>query len=85
MQLQIIYTEADMFLSKHPYAYWRSIQDAYPDYKTSLGPWDQDEVIAFLADDYPKIFPSSEEQVLTLLSSAEETKLVTFGGTDNAF
>jgi hypothetical protein len=83
MQLHIIYTEAGIFLTKHQYASWRNIQDEYSDFKTSLGPWDQDEVIAFLKDEYSKMYPSAEEQVWALIASTEETKLVIFGGADN--
>jgi len=84
MQLHIIYTETDIFLTKHPYASWRNIQDMYPDYKASLGPWEQGEVIGFLADEYSNISPSAEEQVLGLLSSSKDTKSVTFSGASNA-
>ena len=84
MQLHIIYTETDMLLTKHRYASWRDIQDAYPAYKTSLGPWDHEEVIGFLVDDYSQVFPPAREQVLALLHSADETKPVTFSGVNNA-
>lgn len=33
---------------------WRAIQDEYPDYMTSLGPWTMTEVVEFLLDDWPE-------------------------------
>ena len=84
MQLQIIYTETDVFLTKHTDARRRNIQDVCPDYKTSLGTWEHDEVIGFLADEYSKISPSAEEQALGFLSSPEHTKSVTFSGASHA-
>lgn len=84
MNLHIIFTETDILLTKHPYASWLDIQDTYSDYKASLGPWDHDEVIGFLSENYPDIFPSAKEQVLAILSSLEETNSVTFDGINNA-
>lgn len=45
MQIQIIYTQTGVLLSKHPYPSWREIQNQYTDYMTSLGPWDAEMVI----------------------------------------
>lgn len=48
----IVYCEERMLLDKRPYADWRAIQDAYSDYKASLGPWSEAEIVAFLRDDW---------------------------------
>ena len=48
----IVYCESRMLLDRGDYASWRDIQDAYPDYKTSLGPWSEAEIVGFLEDDW---------------------------------
>ena len=78
MQIQIIYTHADMLLSKGSYPSWRDIQNEYPDYVSSLGPWDEDTVIDYLADEYPDLSPHPEEQVRALLEDTEKTRVLTF-------
>jgi hypothetical protein len=47
----IIYCESRVLLDKQPYGTWRELQDAYSDYKASLGPWEEADIIAFLTDD----------------------------------
>lgn len=47
----IVYCDKSMVLDKGPYATWREVQDAYPDYKTSLGPWTEVEIVDFLRED----------------------------------
>jgi len=78
MQLHVIYTEDSMFLSKHAYSSWREIQDEYPGYKASLGPWDAEAMTDFLAADYSTISPSADAQVKALIGSSDEVALVTF-------
>lgn len=68
MQLHIVYTETNALLSKYPYASWREIQDAYETYMTSLGPSEHEEVIEYLADEYPDLSPSAQEQGRSLSS-----------------
>lgn len=38
VQIHIIYTYAEVLLSRHPYTSWAEIQNQYPDYITSLAP-----------------------------------------------
>lgn len=78
MQTQIIYTHTDMLLSKHPYPSWREIQNQYPDYMTSLGPWDEDTVVEYLADEYPDLSPHPKDQVIALIEDTQETRVLTF-------
>ncbi|POA31892.1 MULTISPECIES: hypothetical protein [unclassified Pseudomonas] len=78
MQIQIIYTRTDMLLSKPPYPSWREIQNQYPDYMSSLGPWDQDAIIEYLADEYPDLSPHPKEQVTAFITDTQETRLLTF-------
>ena len=48
----IVYCESQMLLDRGSYSSWRDIQDAYPDYKTSLGPWSEEEIIEFMSMDW---------------------------------
>jgi hypothetical protein len=76
--LHIIYTESEMLLSKKQYESWREIQDEYPDYKASLGPWDVEETEDYLKCEYPKIYPSASEQLRSFIESANTIHVVTF-------
>ncbi|MDQ2731816.1 MAG: hypothetical protein M3Y56_09175 [Armatimonadota bacterium] len=50
-EAHIVYCELRMLLDRTRYESWRDIQDAYPDYKTSLGPWSEADIVEFFADD----------------------------------
>ena len=78
MQLQIIYTQDDVLLSKKSYASWREIQKEFQSYKASLGPWPIEEVIKFLADEYSNLVPSAKEQVNAFIQSKLELCKLTF-------
>lgn len=78
MQIHIIYTRTGMLLSKDSYSSWREIQNQYPDYMTSLGPWDQDTVIEYLTDEYPDLSPDAQEQVAEFITDTQEARLLTF-------
>ncbi len=66
--VHIIFTETQMLLSKAPWTSWREIQDAYPDYKTSLGPWTAEEAAEWLADEYARLSPPAGEQMAAFLA-----------------
>lgn len=78
VQIHIIYTRTDMLLSKHPYPSWREIQNQYSDYMTSLGPWDEDTIIEYPADQYPDLSPHPKEQVVALIEDTQKTIALTF-------
>ena len=78
MRLQVIYTETDMLLSKWPYISWREIQDQHDTFKTSLGPWEHPDVIAYLTDEYPDLSPSAEAQVHQFIAGTAEACILTF-------
>lgn len=78
MELHIIYTETQVLLSKRAYASWTEIQDEYDTYKTSLGPWDEEDVIDFLAEEYTDIAPPARDQVGAFVSSNDVVSEVTF-------
>jgi hypothetical protein len=67
-----------MLLSKHPYQSWREIQNQYSDYMASLGPWEEDTVIEFLADEYPELSPHPQEQVNAFIADTQEARVLTF-------
>lgn len=67
-----------MLLSKKKYESWREIQDQYPDYMTSLGPWGSEETAEYLESEYPDLEPVAIEQVKALLSGNEDSKELSF-------
>jgi hypothetical protein len=71
--LHIIYLESKMLLSRKQYPGWRQIQEEFPDYKTSLGPWPVSEVLDFLRAEYPISQPFTREQIERFLASDEES------------
>jgi hypothetical protein len=72
--LHIIYTDQDILLSRQRFASWRDIQEAYPGYLTSLGPWSALAVTEYLQQEYPELQPSAHEQVALLLSGVETVR-----------
>ncbi|WEX18153.1 MULTISPECIES: hypothetical protein [Pseudomonas] len=80
VHIHIIYTHTKMLLSKKPYSSWVEIQNQYPDYLTSLGPWDDQAVIEYLADEYCQLSPPPKEQVAAFIAATEETTVLTFSG-----
>jgi len=74
MELHLVFTESNIVLDKRQYEGWRQIQDAYPDYKASLGPWSLDEIIDFLSFEYDNLLPSATTQVNDFSNSGDITK-----------
>jgi hypothetical protein len=74
MELHLVFTESNIVLDKRQYEDWRKIQDAYPDYKASFGPWSLDEIIDFLSFEYDNLLPSATVQVNDFSNSGELTK-----------
>jgi hypothetical protein len=74
MELHLVFTESNIVLDKRQYEDWRQIQDAYPDYKASFGPWNLDEVIDFLSFEYDNLLPSAIAQVNDFANSGDITK-----------
>jgi hypothetical protein len=70
----IVYCEQRMLLDKGPYGQWRETQDAYADYKASLGSWTEAEIVAFLLDDWghdESKWPFSRESIAAFFLSDE--------------
>jgi hypothetical protein len=78
MDLYIIYLDDEMIVSKESFGSWHQIQERYDDYIASLGPWDADAVIDYLALEYTDLHPSAREQVNALLASTSPTAKVCF-------
>ncbi len=78
MLLHIIYTESGVHLSKESYSSWREIQEVFSDYKASLGPWDVDEVVEFLGQEYAKLSPPASVQIAEFLQSVLQRRELTF-------
>tara|TARA_Y100000588_G_scaffold97447_1_gene105852 strand:- start:54075 stop:54317 length:243 start_codon:yes stop_codon:yes gene_type:complete len=72
MGIFIIHTQDSMLLSKKAYESWKEIQDHYPDYMASLGPWSAEEVIDYLHDEYSDLSPEASIQVKSLIDGKEE-------------
>jgi len=68
MKITIIYLETAMLISKKQYDSWREIQDEYPDFITSLGPWNEEDVASYLNSEYPRLNPSASEQAASLIT-----------------
>ncbi|WP_316415591.1 hypothetical protein [Mesoterricola silvestris] len=78
MDLHVIYTKAEMLLSKKSYTSWRDIQDEYEDYMASFGPWSIEQVLGLFEKDYPDLDPVGLVQVEILRNSPSETIRLTF-------
>jgi len=79
MLLHIIYAGAEIILSKETFDSWREMQDRHDGYKASLGPWDAEAVIDYLAFDYSDLHPCARAQVNALLASTSLTAKLRFG------
>ena len=76
--LHIIYTETEVLLSKRTDATCREFRDTHPTFKTSLGPWNARDVVAFLAEEYANLVPAADVQVAEFLASPGESVRVRF-------
>lgn len=71
MKLTIVYLKDRMLITKQASRDWRELQDEYRDFTTSLGPWDEAEVIAFLAAEYPADPVFNAERIRAFVASPE--------------
>ena len=74
MELHLVFTESNIVLDKRQYEGWRQVQDAYPDYKASFGPWSLDEIIDFLNEEYDDLSPCASVQVSEFSNSSVTAK-----------
>ena len=72
---RIIYLETedrcDILLSKKEYPDWRAVSADYPDYKTDLGPWCCESIIAFFAEEYPNRHFFTEQEIRDFFAGSE--------------
>lgn len=76
-KLHIIFTDEQVLVSKKGYASWQEVQAEFDDYKASLGPWDAATTVSWLEEEYD-LTPSAEEQIVSLLSSDQTARTVSF-------
>lgn len=50
---------------------WRELQERYGDYKTSLGPFDVFELLAFMEAEWPQVFLEHAERIRTFATGGE--------------
>ncbi|WP_193333322.1 hypothetical protein [Duganella sp. FT27W] len=65
-------------MSKKDYATWQEIQQEFPDYKASLGPWIDAAVVEYLDEEYVDIFPNANKQIAEFLKSESKAAVVRF-------
>jgi len=78
MKLHVVYTEDAVLLSKQSDLSWSELQASIPGYKTSLGPWGQNEVVEYLGDEYQGLEPAASEQVDSFVQSQASIQELTF-------
>ena len=78
IQITIIHLEDGMLISKKNYESWRQIQDDYETYKASLGPWEVEDAIEYLSNEYANMSPSTGVQVEALLQGNQKAMNLTF-------
>jgi len=69
MELYIVFTDSEIVLTKQQYESWRELQNDFFNYKSSLGPWQENLVIDYLNSHYPDLSPSAQLQVTALITS----------------
>lgn len=68
-----------LLLVRRPEADWRELQDEYPDYVASLGPWTGDEIVEYFTLDYGKddrCWPFARQAIADFMRSAEKVGLL---------
>jgi len=91
--ITIVHTEGGMCLTTKQFGGWREVQGDFEDYKTSLGPFDVDELVDYLRIEYPSRAPFSQDDVRSLtgrssaymwaaIESLPEGDGLKFGATD---
>ena len=78
MYFHIVFTDSEIILTKIEYESWRELQNDFCDYKTSLGPWSEEEITNYLQDQYPNIKPCAAEQVTKLKESGHNEIVLLF-------
>jgi hypothetical protein len=70
----IVYCDDRMLLDKGPYGDWRAVQESYADYKASLGPYSEEDIVHFLRDDWGRDeaqWPFSRDSIAAFFRSEQ--------------
>ena len=73
MDYHIIYLEEEMLLSRKNYADWRQIQNEFKNYKASLGPWSDENILSYLEEEHPDLLDKYKEQLDSFFKSNQES------------
>lgn len=75
MTAHLVFLRSGVVLAKRPQADWRSIQDEFDDYMTSLGPWTVEEMLDYFEHEYGKDtrWPVSRDHVVSFFASDATT------------
>jgi hypothetical protein len=71
-RVTIVHTKRGMLLTKDTYLDWREVQDHLDDYIASLGPYSNDELLDYLAVEYPTNPPFPPGRVAAFLQNNEQ-------------
>ncbi len=66
LPVTVVHTSSGMCLTTAVYSHWREVQDAFEDYKASLGPYEVDDLIEYLGIEYPTNPPFEAQDVRRL-------------------
>ena len=72
----LVYCEQRVLLDRRDYLDWRAIQAAYPDYLTSLGPWERGSIVEFLEESFgveDRTWPFSRTAIAQFFSGSGPT------------
>lgn len=71
--LHVVILDDAMLLVKRDVSDWRALQDEFPAYKTSLGPYDLYDVLATLESEWPQIYAARADAVKAFVASDDTT------------
>lgn len=74
-RLHLVVLTDGLLLVKRGHADWRALPDEFPDFKTSLGPYDLAEVLELIGAEWPAVLARREEIVAFEASNATEMRL----------
>ena len=70
MGVYVIYLADTIILTRQVYPDgWREIQNKYPDFKSSLGPWSKEDVKDYIKNEYSDEWPKLKNKVIEFLNN----------------
>ena len=67
----IVFLDDSLLLVRRAGADWRALQDAFPDYKSSLGPWTLQACAEWLTEEYGED-PDRDARIAAFAGAAED-------------